>query len=409
MDFIVPKGRSAETQKFFESLGYAPQTRFNTLYGTERLLFFDEDHDRQVDILVGTFRMCHEIPIGKRLDLEPMTIPLAELLLTKLQIIELNEKDVRDSLALLHNHPVEESDGDSVNAAHVAKLCASDWGLWRTITANLEALGGHIDRYDIDDEGKGRIDRRHREVAGAHRRGAQALRVEDAREDRGQKALVRPARGSRGGTMISRLFNRGPDTRIFFATDIHGSETCWKKFLNSGKHYEAKVIVLGGDMTGKALVPIVESGKGNWHATLLENRRDFDERGRGKGVRGLRQAARLLPVPHHPGRDVPSSRPTRSCATSTSTRRCSAPSSAGCGWPRRSWPAPASSATSAPATTTSSRWTRSSRTRRASTSPRAGSSSSATSRWSRPAGPTAPRGTPTGKRTSPTSRRGSKR
>ncbi|MBA2510776.1 MAG: metallophosphoesterase, partial [Rubrobacteraceae bacterium] len=75
--------------------------------------------------------------------------------------------------------------------------------------------------------------------------------------------------------MISRLFARGPDTRIFFATDIHGSETCWKKFLNSGKHYEAKVIVLGGDMTGKALVPIVEGGKGNWHATLLENRRDF--------------------------------------------------------------------------------------------------------------------------------------
>ncbi len=75
--------------------------------------------------------------------------------------------------------------------------------------------------------------------------------------------------------MISRLFSRGPDTRIFFATDIHGSETCWKKFLNSGKHYEAKVIVLGGDMTGKALVPIVEAGKGSWHATLLENRRDF--------------------------------------------------------------------------------------------------------------------------------------
>ncbi len=159
MDFIVPKGRSSETQKFFESLGYVPQTRFNALYGSERLLFFDEDHDRQVDVLVGKFRMSHEIPIGKRLELEPMTIPLAELLLTKLQIIELNEKDVRDALALLHDHPVEEADGDSVNAAHVAKLCAADWGLWRTFTANLEALGGHIGRYEIDEEGKGRIGR----------------------------------------------------------------------------------------------------------------------------------------------------------------------------------------------------------------------------------------------------------
>ena len=76
--------------------------------------------------------------------------------------------------------------------------------------------------------------------------------------------------------MISKLFSRGPDIRVYFATDIHGSETCWRKFLNSGKHYEANVMVLGGDMTGKALVPIVEEEKGHWHATLLENRREFD-------------------------------------------------------------------------------------------------------------------------------------
>src|ERR687889_1208042 len=76
--------------------------------------------------------------------------------------------------------------------------------------------------------------------------------------------------------MISKLFSREPDTRVFFATDIHGSETCWRKFLNSGKHYEAKVMILGGDMTGKALVPIVEEGPGRWHATLLENRREFE-------------------------------------------------------------------------------------------------------------------------------------
>lgn len=79
LDWIAPKGRSAETQRFFETLGYRPQTRFNALYGRERLLFFDEEHDRQVDILVGTFRMSHEIPLGDRLSLEPLTIPLAEL------------------------------------------------------------------------------------------------------------------------------------------------------------------------------------------------------------------------------------------------------------------------------------------------------------------------------------------
>lgn len=75
--------------------------------------------------------------------------------------------------------------------------------------------------------------------------------------------------------MLSRFFSREPETRVFFATDIHGSEVCWKKFLNAAKHYEAKVLVLGGDMTGKALVPIVEQGPGRWQAELLENRHDF--------------------------------------------------------------------------------------------------------------------------------------
>jgi hypothetical protein len=160
LDWIVPKGKSSQAQKFFESLGYVPQTRFNTMYGRERLLYFDEEHDRQVDVLVGTFRMSHEIPFGKRMTLEPVTVPLAELLLTKLQIIELNEKDVRDTFALLYDHPVGEEDGESVNAAHIAKLCSSDWGLWRTFTANLEALDGHLQRYELADEGKERISER---------------------------------------------------------------------------------------------------------------------------------------------------------------------------------------------------------------------------------------------------------
>ena len=157
LDWITPKGTSAGVQKLFDSLCYTPHVRFNAINGRERLLFFDEEHGRQVDVFVGSFRMCHEIPFGNRLDIEPVTIPLAELLLTKLQIIELNEKDVRDSLAILHDHPVEENDGDAVNAAHIARLCASDWGLWRTFTANLEALGEHLERYDLPGDGRERI------------------------------------------------------------------------------------------------------------------------------------------------------------------------------------------------------------------------------------------------------------
>ena len=160
LDWIAKKGKSSQVQKFFESLGYVPQTRFNALYGRERLLYFDEHNDRQVDVLIGKFRMSQEIPFGDRMTLEPLTVPLAELLLTKLQIIELNEKDVGDALALLHDHPVEEKDGEAINAAHIAKLCASDWGLWRTFAANLKALDAHLGRYELSEEGKERITER---------------------------------------------------------------------------------------------------------------------------------------------------------------------------------------------------------------------------------------------------------
>jgi uncharacterized protein len=61
--------------------------------------------------------------------------------------------------------------------------------------------------------------------------------------------------------------------KLYFATDVHGSETCWRKFLGAAKHYDVEVLILGGDMTGKALVPVIDDGDGTWHATLLENRR----------------------------------------------------------------------------------------------------------------------------------------
>ncbi|HEY9151806.1 MAG TPA: hypothetical protein VIN60_02890 [Anaerolineales bacterium] len=58
--------------------------------------------------------------------------------------------------------------------------------------------------------------------------------------------------------------------KIFFATDVHGSEICWKKFINAAKFYEADVLILGGDMTGKAIVPIVAQGDGKYKVTLLD-------------------------------------------------------------------------------------------------------------------------------------------
>ena len=64
-------------------------------------------------------------------------------------------------------------------------------------------------------------------------------------------------------------------TTVFFATDVHGSEVCWRKFINSAKHYEADVLILGGDMTGKAVVPIIDEGSERYYFHMQDIRHDF--------------------------------------------------------------------------------------------------------------------------------------
>jgi hypothetical protein len=152
LDYATTKKGTGPVQELLRGLGYEPHVAFNALNSKERLLFFDDTHGRQVDVFVGAFRMSHEIPLEGRLEVDPLSVPLAELLLTKLQIVELNEKDVRDAVALLVRYDVGDSDGDTLNVARVAELCANDWGLWRTITKNLQTVGEHIDNYDVDCE-----------------------------------------------------------------------------------------------------------------------------------------------------------------------------------------------------------------------------------------------------------------
>jgi hypothetical protein len=164
LDFAAPKGGGSAAERLLRDAGYEPHTAFNALNQRERMLFFDTENGRQVDVFIGAFRMCHEIPLSDRLVAQDRTVPLAELLLTKLQIVELNEKDVRDTLLLMHGHPVADHDGDAINGARIAELCASDWGLWRTITANVRTVMEHAPAYDLSAEERERIATRLGEV-----------------------------------------------------------------------------------------------------------------------------------------------------------------------------------------------------------------------------------------------------
>jgi hypothetical protein len=140
IDLATIKGGGRRVGDFLAGEGYEPNRTFNAMHGARRLLFYDDANGRQVDVFVGTFEMCHELPLVERLLLEPMTLPLAELVMTKLQIVKLNAKDRGDLYALLLTHDVSDHDGETVNAVRIADLCAHDWGLYRTFQLNLGRL-----------------------------------------------------------------------------------------------------------------------------------------------------------------------------------------------------------------------------------------------------------------------------
>jgi|SRR5579859_1928935 len=154
LDFAFAGRASYKIEALMPPLGYAANQSFNLFNGAHRLLFFDDENQRQIDVFVGSFHMCHDLPITQRISVEPLTLPLAELVLTKLQIVQINEKDIRDICALLLDHPFGEGDQETINLKRVAGLCANDWGLWKTVNVNLVKVQDFSDAYDLAAAGK---------------------------------------------------------------------------------------------------------------------------------------------------------------------------------------------------------------------------------------------------------------
>ncbi len=124
-------------EQLFVDLGYQPDTSFNALHGARRLFFWDNTNERQLDVFLDSVEMCHKLALADRLTVDDVTLPIADLLLMKLQIIETNEKDMLDIIALFVDQELAEDDS-GINMRHIEQLTGSDWGLWRTITMVAE-------------------------------------------------------------------------------------------------------------------------------------------------------------------------------------------------------------------------------------------------------------------------------
>ncbi|HVW46068.1 MAG TPA: hypothetical protein VHA76_03375 [Solirubrobacterales bacterium] len=138
LDAVTTRRSAGDLTAALEGRGYEPDARFNAMHGDRRMIF--QGPRGKLDVFVDVFEMCHTIDLRDRVGVEARTLPVADLLATKLQIVELNEKDARDAAALLREHELGRGPGDHVDVDYLADLVGSDWGLWRTLTGTLASL-----------------------------------------------------------------------------------------------------------------------------------------------------------------------------------------------------------------------------------------------------------------------------
>lgn len=140
VDFAARSDRRKDLRAFLEGRGYVIDQ--DVLVATEgsRYCFADPNSSMLVDVFFDELFFCHQIPLKDRLELDYPTIPLADLVLEKMQIVEINAKDIKDTLVLLLEHPLGSDDREQIDAAYIAKLLAADWGFYYTVTTNLGKL-----------------------------------------------------------------------------------------------------------------------------------------------------------------------------------------------------------------------------------------------------------------------------
>ncbi len=149
VDFVGTREEEPEIVEMMLGLGYEANERFNTMRRF-RLEFFDPVNERKADYIIDKFDFCHAWSLRDRIDQDYPTVPIEDLLLSKLQIVEVSDRDVRDILAMLTDHPVDSTgDNEAIDPTYVAELCSSDWGLWRTVTLSLDRVSEYVETNDL--------------------------------------------------------------------------------------------------------------------------------------------------------------------------------------------------------------------------------------------------------------------
>jgi hypothetical protein len=140
LDFAAYFEHNDKIRKTLDKLGFIEDRETAVVYARSRLVYDEPQVGLHLDVFFDKLDFCHPIYWKNRLEIDNLTIPLAELLLEKMQIIQINEKDIVDTIMLFREHEVNKSDEETINEDLIANLLLKDWGFWRTVTMNLEKV-----------------------------------------------------------------------------------------------------------------------------------------------------------------------------------------------------------------------------------------------------------------------------
>jgi len=147
IDFASYSKFKTKLTTFLQRLGYATDTRmmsFPSYAEGKRYIYFGKTN---VDVFFDELRMCHMIDWSRRLEIDDPTIPLADIVLEKLQIVEINPKDIKDLIILFLEHDVGDTDKETINGRYIADLFSKDWGFYYTSTMNLNKVKTRVGEY----------------------------------------------------------------------------------------------------------------------------------------------------------------------------------------------------------------------------------------------------------------------
>jgi len=147
VDFAAYSSESRKINGMMKELGYQDEPMVTALWGNRRTIWDNKTNGLHVDIFFDKLEMNHDISFQNRLSIDPLTIPLEEMLLEKMQIVNLEEKDIVDTTMLLREHEVGGSDPETIDAGYIAKLLSGDWGFYYTCTTNLKKVSDKLGTY----------------------------------------------------------------------------------------------------------------------------------------------------------------------------------------------------------------------------------------------------------------------